>query len=197
MTQDRLYKRYSLSPKPPEADELNALIQKSVESGIYQFYKRMDSFLHRLELERSLYGQQQDDQSDFITMDHIWIYVYGYLIANGLCITVFIGEMLYFHWERILSCLRRGVFEAQRMMRKIKNELLHNRIRRFFERCVVGTLRMLYLGRGFAALRRVMQRMKDTLLRNKIWIYFERGISATQRLIHRIGSRRTRVQPFH
>lgn len=40
------------------------------------------SYLARL--KKPVYGSQQD-QSDYITIDHIWIYAYGFLIANGLC----------------------------------------------------------------------------------------------------------------
>lgn len=84
--QGRFFKRYALVPKAPEANDINDLIQRSVESGIYGIYKRMDSFLMRLKKLSYEYAKQQDDQTEFITMDHIWIYVYVFLIANGLCV---------------------------------------------------------------------------------------------------------------
>lgn len=100
---DRLYMRYLLVPNAREAGQLNAQIQRCVESGIYQFYKGMESFI--VQLKKPFYGAQP---SDAITMDHIWIYVYGFFLAIGLASVVFICEFLHFYSGNLLTFFGRG-----------------------------------------------------------------------------------------
>lgn len=169
-------------PKVPEAEQLNVLIQRSVESGIYHFYKGMEIFLTQLrQMEQSSHGIQQD-QSVYITMDHIWIYVYGFVIANGLCTVVFFGEILYFHWNTILQCLRRCIAATRDAIRTIIIGL-RDRMRRLF-------------GRGIAALRRVMQRLKNSSVLSRMRAFLEPGIAASRRVMRGMRIRQTRVHPF-
>lgn len=105
--------KYSLRPNPPEADDINVLIQRCVESGIYQFYKRFESFLAQL---RKPLAEEQPDDMGIITMDNIWIYVYVYFVVNTFCGLVFIGELLYFQKKAIWKFIVR---QSQKMKPKI------------------------------------------------------------------------------
>lgn len=116
---DRLYMRYSLTSKPLEFDRLNNLIQTCVESGILQFYRRWELHLRQLSLRRFNDNKPQIN-SDIITMDHLWIYVYGYFLAMGLCTMVFVGEILHFHRARIMGAMGRVAIPVWQMPKRVK-----------------------------------------------------------------------------
>lgn len=113
---DRLYIRYVLSRYAAEAEKMNELIQRSVEHGIYQFYMRMEAFL--LELKKPFYGTEPYGVT-IITMDHMWMYLCGYMVANCFCVIVFICELLYFHQKKIANFFRRVFGVPQRMLQRI------------------------------------------------------------------------------
>lgn len=96
-----------MTSKTSEFDRLNRLIQTCVESGIYQFYSRWESYLSRSARQKFKGNTFQTNSNIIIiTMENVWIYVYGYFLAIGLCTVVFAGEILHFHRERISRYLR-------------------------------------------------------------------------------------------
>lgn len=169
-------------PNAPEAGEMDVLIQRGVESGIIQFYKRMESFLAHL--KKPFDGGQQD-QFDSITMHHIWIYVYGFLIANGLCALIFLGEILYFHWKKILACLRQGAVVTMKTMRRIITGL-HQ---------IIQTM-CRFLGRGVFAMQRIFHRHKHFLIQTKMWRWLSNRIPGPMRLVRMRKNWQTKVHPF-
>lgn len=112
--------RLLMTSKPLQFDPLNKLIQTCVESGIYQFYSRWESYLRRLTL-RTSDDKNHGYDSDMITMDHIWIYIYGYCLAMGLCTAVFVGEILHFHRKRILDAVGRVLTAIWNKVKTIQN----------------------------------------------------------------------------
>lgn len=215
--EDRVYRNYAIGRKGPIADQLDVLIQRSVESGILQFYKGMEAFLRKLRLPSS---GVHSIHSDFITMDHAYLYIYGFFIGNGLCVVVFFGEILYFHRKKIKSCLRHGGVATLRMLRRIKNETIHNRVWRFLGRGIVAAQGLMkkfgkrlfhmrirrFSDCRIATKRQVMQRIKNCRnaaagakdLHNKLRRFFGHPIAATQRLMQRMRmrNRQTRIHPF-
>lgn len=208
-----LYSRYALAPNAPEVDALNVLIQRSVESGILQFYKRLESFLGKI--RKPVDGRQQV-QSEVITMEHIRIYLYGFLIANGLCTLVFFGEIMHFHRKTIFAYLRRGIVAAHGMLRRMKNGLFllirsmwrfcgrcYARIskvigwmgNRFGDRCLAGMQRTMQwiryrlFGRCIAGMQKIMQWMKNPSC--------GRRVVRMQEMMPCMRNRRTKIHPFH
>lgn len=131
----------------------------------------MESFLGRI---RKPFVDIQHDQSEAITVEHIRIYVFGFFIANCLCIPIFLGEITYFHRKNILAFLRRGILATEKAMRRIvENGMLFLINLREFPR------------RGMQS---VMQRIENGLLRNRIWCwrFYFRDIPRIQAMFRRI-----------
>lgn len=109
----RLPVRYVLTRYSPIENELNTLIQRSVEHGFWQFYNRLESFYKQL-TDTSSYENQQF-QTEAITMENIWIYFYIFVYANCFNCGVLICEIIVFHRFRIL----RTMSEAFRVYRRV------------------------------------------------------------------------------
>lgn len=97
----RMPTRYDLSAYSPISNELNALIHKCC--GLLQIYDRLESFFNRLS-DKSSY-EDQTFQSQMITLENIWIYVYFFLLANCFNSGVFLCEILIFHRKELLRTL--------------------------------------------------------------------------------------------
>lgn len=99
----RLPLRYDLSVYSPIVDELNELIQRGVEHGFLQFFDRLETSFNRM----TNYSMQEDQnlQSQMISMENIWIYVYFFLLANCFNFVVFLCEHLVFHRKKIYRTL--------------------------------------------------------------------------------------------
>lgn len=98
--------QYAMVKKSRLHDPLNVLIQRSVEHGLYQFYKNMETFLIEMKMkiqQRHADGEQQDVES--ITMDQIWLYVWIFLLANAFSTFVFIGENMFYHRKIVATFL--------------------------------------------------------------------------------------------
>lgn len=92
---------YVLTKYMPQVPELDELIQKSVEFGFYKFYVGMEYFLKQLHFRSLSVENDLDDQSQIIKMDHIWLYVYGFVICNCCNVGVFVLEILIFHRKKM------------------------------------------------------------------------------------------------
>lgn len=98
----RLSLGYVLFKYTPKVNALDELVQKSVENGFYKFYKDMDYHLKRLHFRSLSNEQDYDDQSQIIRMEHIWLYVYGFIMINCCTCTVFVLEILIFHRKKFI-----------------------------------------------------------------------------------------------
>lgn len=130
--------RFVLWKYSPMVNELNELIQRSVEHGFIRFYERMESFFKQL-ADRSSHEDLQM-QSLAITMDNIWIYLYIFAAANCFSCAVFLCEILIFHRERgqraigeeITACREVIVFCWRKLLTCLR--MLRNRIVFFWKR---------------------------------------------------------------
>lgn len=93
----RLSLGYVLFQYTPMVSALNELVQKSVEYGFYKFYKDMEYNLKQLDSRSLVDESDYNVRSQTIEMDHIWLYVYGFVIVNCCNFIVFLVEILIFH----------------------------------------------------------------------------------------------------
>lgn len=68
------------------------------------------------------------NDSDIITMDHILIYAYGYSLALGLCTVVFVGEILYFHRNRISVVVSHVLTAVWHEAKSVLNHFFRNAV---------------------------------------------------------------------
>lgn len=105
---------YAITKYIPEVSEFDDLIQKNVEFGFYKFYVEMDYFLKQLHFQSLSVETDLNDQNQIIAMDHIWLYVYGFLICNCCNVGVFLLEILIFHRNKLKCEMPKRFVRKQR-----------------------------------------------------------------------------------
>lgn len=136
----RLPVRYGLFPYSSISSELNEIIQRCVEHGFLQFYDRLESFFIRLKHKPS--DEDQQLQSQNITMENIWIYAYIFLWANCFNTVVFLCEIVFFHrvkiwrvlcdlfytcYNAIVSCWRKVLTYSRALLRSIRTKMIRRK----------------------------------------------------------------------
>lgn len=99
----------------PILHKIDDLFRKSLEHGFIRFYDRFASFSTELRDKSSLSFKDQQLQSQAITVENIWVYVYIFLGANCINTVIFLCEIFIFYRKRILSAFFQGVEKTRRV----------------------------------------------------------------------------------
>lgn len=140
---DRLATQFVLSNYAPMASELNELVQRSVEHGFTRFYDRLEAFYAQL-FDKSSRGNEPME-SQAITMDNVWIYVYFSVGAYCFSTFLFLGELMVFHRQKVLRVFGEMFLACRRLIVSIWRRLVKslNVFRGIIDFCDKGLKSML------------------------------------------------------